>query len=210
MEDRDARVAWFLAEILPHEAVLRNRLRRMAVPISDIEDVAAESLARAYGYDAWQSVDNGKSFLFHIARNLVFDTARRHTLVQFDLIAEMDDLALADEQPSPETVACDRQRLAIVRTALAALPPVYQELVRLLRFEENSIEAVAKQLGMSGSSVEKRLASALVLLKEAMAKRDRTASMAFAASRRSATAVARQPHLKTRRPRISSVRAAGE
>lgn len=172
MEDREARSAWFMAEILPHRAALKSRLRRMDVPAADLDDFTAEALARAYGCGGWRDVERGQSFLFHIARNLVFDAARRRTVIQFDALADLTDLVLVDIQPSPETVVSDRQRLNIVRAAVQELPPSYREIFRLRRLEDVPTEETARRLGLSVSAVEKRLAIALLLLKDAIANRD--------------------------------------
>jgi len=85
-----AKLEWFKAVILPQEAALRGRLRRILPANQELEDMVAEVLARAYATDNWENVTTGRAYLFTIARNLVIDTARRNKVVSFETIADLE------------------------------------------------------------------------------------------------------------------------
>jgi RNA polymerase sigma-70 factor (ECF subfamily) len=70
MEDRAARLAWFKTTVLPHEGFVRSRLRRLCPAGFDIDNLVAESLARAYAAKDFSRITAGRSYLFTIARNL--------------------------------------------------------------------------------------------------------------------------------------------
>ena len=70
-----AKLEWFKTVILPQEAALRGRLRRILPSTHELEDMVAEVLARAYATENWENVTTGRAYLFTIARNLVIDTA---------------------------------------------------------------------------------------------------------------------------------------
>ena len=70
-----AKLEWFKTVILPQEAALRGRLRRILPSAHELEDMCAEVMARAYATDNWENVTTGRAYLFTIARNLVIDTA---------------------------------------------------------------------------------------------------------------------------------------
>ena len=72
-----ARLNWFKAEILPHEAALRARLRRVMPRRADIDNIVAEAMARAFATEDFGRVTSGRGWLFRVARNLVIDEARR-------------------------------------------------------------------------------------------------------------------------------------
>ena len=78
MSDRAERIAWFMAGVLPHKASLRRFLRRTGAPDIDLDDLVSEALTRTYATEDWSRITNGRSYLFTIARNLVFDAARQH------------------------------------------------------------------------------------------------------------------------------------
>ena len=90
MQGVRAKLEWFKAVILPQEAALRGRLRRILPANQELEDMVAEVLARAYATDNWENVTTGRAYLFTIARNLVIDTARRNKVVSFETIADLE------------------------------------------------------------------------------------------------------------------------
>ena len=85
-----AKLEWFKTVILPQEAALRGRLRRILPSTHELEDMVAEVLARAYATENWENVTTGRAYLFTIARNLVIDTARRNKVVSFETIADLE------------------------------------------------------------------------------------------------------------------------
>ncbi len=172
MSERDARLAWFKAVILPHEAALRRQLRREGAALGDIDDLVAEALARAYQVDDWARVDQGRSYLFSIARNLVLDAARRHKVVAFDTFADLDVLNLADERASVESGAIARDELQRLQRAVDRLPPRPRQVFLLRRLEGLRVEEVADRLSLSVSTVEKHFARAMAALTEAMAEHE--------------------------------------
>lgn len=78
-----ARLDWFKAEVLPHEAALRARLRRVMPRRADIDNIVAEALARAFATENFARVTSGRAWLFRVARNLVIDEARRAQIIGF-------------------------------------------------------------------------------------------------------------------------------
>lgn len=172
MNDRDARLAWFKAVILPHEAALRRQLRREGAEPGDIDDLVAEALARAYQVEDWARIDLGRSYLFSIARNLVLDAARRNKVVAFDTFADLEVLNLADERASVESVAIARDELRRLQKAVDRLPPRPRQVFLLRRLDGLRMEAVADRLSLSVSTVEKHFARAMALLTDAMAEHD--------------------------------------
>jgi|GEM_PF-181049 len=174
MSDRDDRIAWFKATILPHEPVLRRHLRRIGVNGMEIEidDIVAEALARAYEIEDCSRIDRGRSYLFSIARNLVLDAARRRKIVAFDTFADVDALNLVDEQASVEATVTAREELRRLQKAVDRLPPRPREVFLLRRIEDLTVEQVAVRLSISVSTVEKHFTRAMVQLTEAMAEHD--------------------------------------
>lgn len=169
VSDRDERIAWFKAVVLPHEAPLRRHLRRTGAPQSEIDDLVAEALTRAYASADPRRIEHGRSYLFAIARNLILDAARRNKVVAFDAIADLEALNLPDGQPSPEAAVTARDELRVLQAAVDRLPPRAREVFILRRIESLSLIEVADRLGLSVSTVEKHLARAMADLTKAMA-----------------------------------------
>jgi RNA polymerase sigma-70 factor (ECF subfamily) len=63
-----AKLDWFKTVILPQEAALRGRLRRILPSTHELEDMVAEVLTRAYATENWENVTTGRAYLFKIGR----------------------------------------------------------------------------------------------------------------------------------------------
>lgn len=170
MVDLATRIDWFKASILPHERALRARLKRSsAAAEADLDDFVSEALVRAYGAEDWASVDNGRHFLFRIARNVVIDHARRSALVAFD---SLDECGGHDQEPDRRTEAAisARDELRQVQRAIEAMPPQCRRVFVLRRVHERSIGEIAAEMELSVSTVEKHLGKAVSLLARAIAE----------------------------------------
>jgi RNA polymerase sigma factor (sigma-70 family) len=160
MNERSEKTAWFKAVILPHEPELRRRLWRMRGP--DVDDVVAETLARAYAIGNWRRIDRGRAFVFQILRNLLVDAARRNNIVSIDFMADLETLHLGDGRPSPEAVTSARDELRQLQKAIDTLPPQARRVFLLRRVQELSPQEIAADMKLSVSTVEKHLAKAML------------------------------------------------
>jgi RNA polymerase sigma-70 factor (ECF subfamily) len=165
MEDASAdRRRWFKAVILPHEATVRARLRRLCPAGFDVENLVAESLCRAYAAKDFDRIDAGRGYLFAIARNLLLDAMRRETIVSLDFVADLD--ILSDDSLEASLTARDELRRLL--GAVASLPPQCRRVFILRRIYEHSPREIAARMGLSVSTVEKHLAKGISLVVEAL------------------------------------------
>jgi RNA polymerase sigma factor (sigma-70 family) len=166
-----AKLEWFKTVILPQEAALRGRLRRILPSTHELEDMVAEVLARAYATENWENVTTGRAYLFTIARNLVIDTARRNKVVSFETIA---DLELLGGENNIEAQLHAREALRQVEAIVESLPPQCRRVFILRRIHEKSMLEIADEMSLSVSTVEKHLAKAIAIVMRAWAEREET------------------------------------
>ncbi|MDX3909096.1 MAG: sigma-70 family RNA polymerase sigma factor [Sphingobium sp.] len=164
-----AKLEWFKTTLLPHEAALRGRLRRILPPTQELEDTVAEVLARAYATENWEPVTAGRAYLFTIARNLVIDNARRNKIVSFETIA---DLELLQSDTGLEGQLHARDALRQVEIIVEALPIQCRRVFVLRRIHEKSMGEIAEEMGLSVSTVEKHLAKAIAMVMRAWSQRE--------------------------------------
>lgn len=100
-------------------------------------------------------------FLFATARNLLKDRARAKSTRDATLSVAMDMTVLACPKPQPEQTLDGKEQLAVLDAALRDLSPKCRAVLVLYRFDELSHGAIADQLGISVSMVEKYLKRAL-------------------------------------------------
>ena len=166
-----AKLDWFKTVILPQEAALRGRLRRILPSTHELEDMVAEVLARAYATANWENVTTGRAYLFTIARNLIIDTARRNKVVSFETIA---DLELLQGDNNIEAQLHAREALRQVEAIVESLPAQCRRVFILRRIHERSMIEIAAEMSLSVSTVEKHLAKAIAIVMRAWAEREET------------------------------------
>jgi RNA polymerase sigma factor (sigma-70 family) len=121
--------------VVPHEADLRARLRRMAVPVQKISDIVQDAYLRISKLDSVAHIQSGRAYFFTTARMALLEHIRRDKIVRIDSMTEMEALSLADEAPGPERQVSARQELARVRALITALPDRCREIFELRRIQ---------------------------------------------------------------------------
>lgn len=159
------RLDWFKAVILPHEAALRGRMRRVMRQSVDVEDVVAEVLTRAYATAQFDRITSGRSYLFQIARNLLIDEARRAKIVTMD---EISDLNLVADTLSAERMLQARDQLRRLEAIIDTLPPQCRRAFVLRRVHDRSVKEIALDMGLSVFTVDKHIARATLKIMQAL------------------------------------------
>ena len=167
VNDVTERFKWFKDTVLPHQEVLRRKLRGMIPDGYDLDDLVAESLARAYAADGWSKITNSRQYLFRIARNLLIDAARRNSVVSFDFVADLESL---QSDSSTERGLTARDELRRIQRIIDTLPSQCKRVFILRRIHDQSLGGIAGEMGLSVSTVEKHLAKAVMLIARAMAE----------------------------------------
>jgi RNA polymerase sigma factor (sigma-70 family) len=132
---------------------------------SAAEDVTASAFERAYRRQRTynSSRDSERAWLFGIARNAALDELRRRKR-SAALTADPEDV----EAAAPEDAADAALRRAVVRTALAGLPPRERELIALKFHAGLDNAELAAVLGVSVSNAGTMLHRAVTKLRKAL------------------------------------------
>jgi RNA polymerase sigma-70 factor (ECF subfamily) len=140
------------------------RLFRMVSCRDTAEDLAQETYIRVA-----RAVDQGRvehlpSFLFQTGRNLALDHLRHER--RGDRLLDRSNFedqvrTLASPTPSPEQTTSDRQSVELLFQALQELPERTRRIFYLARVEGVSYPEIARQMGISESTVYKDMRLAL-------------------------------------------------
>ena len=172
MDEVRAKLNWFKSVILPHQAALRARLRRIGPQSGELDDMVSEVLTRAYANPGWRNVDHGRAYLFTVARNLIIDQARRDKIVSFVHIVELDLLRSGHDL---ESQLCARDELRRLHALVDTLPRQCRRAFLLRRVHDKSVIEIADEMGLSVSTVEKHLGKAIRLVMRALAEQEELA-----------------------------------
>lgn len=163
---------WFIDEVLPFEArylaMARRFSARSAAGGDEAADLVHDVYARVLASEGWRFIDDPRAYVLTMIRNLGIQKIRRARIVVMETLAGAEGALSDSETPDPFEQVSGRQRLGLALDALKALPPRCREVVELRRLHDLSSRDIARRLGLSLSTVEKRLARGMVLMAQAI------------------------------------------
>ena len=160
-DDLSERARWLARNILPHEALIRARLRDLSVYHLDIEDVLQETYTRILSIASLETILYPKQYAVQTARAIVIDYVRHSRVVSIAYTGSLELLALPVQEASAEERLEFRAEVAAVAEALAQLPDRNRETLIMRRIEGLSQKEVAKRLKVSEKSVERYMTDAV-------------------------------------------------
>lgn len=164
---------WMIEEVLPHEPQYLAVARRLTRNDDEAADLVQEAMVKLLAVDGWAAIANPRTYAIRSIHNLAFGRMRRAKIVEFQQLSEIDSLELVDEAPDAFRVAAGRDQLARLSNALAAMPERCRTVLVRRRFQDEAPSDIADDLGISLSTLEKRLRRALHLLGRALEPGDR-------------------------------------
>ena len=161
-----------------HSTTLVRFLARRMSSREDAEDIAQAAFIRLYTLDDPGKLSNAKAFLFQVAANMSIDQLRRKVLHQNYL--EREGAKAPSTGPMQVSVQIEnipleremeaKQTLSFIYASLASLPQNPRQAFILNRAKGLTYGEIAKQMGVSVSSVEKYILEALKHLRSALAE----------------------------------------
>lgn len=152
-------------------------LIRMVKNKDDAEDLTLMTFGKAFRYlDKYTPKYAFSTWLYRIALNNSIDFMRvKNNMPQYfeeDLYTSnttsMVDQSEDNMQRTPEEEVIDKQRLQLLRAAVAELPDKYRKVIELRYYEDLAYEDIAERLGLSLSNVKIQIMRAKQMLAELM------------------------------------------
>ncbi|MBI3435035.1 MAG: sigma-70 family RNA polymerase sigma factor [Proteobacteria bacterium] len=165
----------FEAMALPHMDAAHSLAFWLVRSRPDAEDIVQDAYLRAFrAFDSFAG-DNFKAWLLTIVRNLAYrwHSVRQKSanVISLDEVLHARDeggpgaMQLASGAPSVEALLIGAAEQALVRKALAELPPVFREVIVLREIEGLSYQDIADVAGVPTGTVMSRLSRARGQLK---------------------------------------------
>lgn len=158
--DRDA-FGWLVQR--ETASVHRACLRILGDP-HDAEEIAQEAFVTAFrSLGTYRGEAPLRAWLLRIATRLAFRrAARRRPAVDLDALPER---LLEEPRSDPASLALTRERHAAIRSAVAALPGTYREVVALRFFGELALGEISEVTGRPLNTVKTHLRRGLERLR---------------------------------------------
>lgn len=155
---------WLARNVLPHEALIRARLRDLCLYDLDIEDVIQEMYAKLLMQASLESIRFPRQYALLTARAIVVDHIRHSRVVSITSSGSLETLDVPEPQATGEERVEFREEVQAVIAALDQLPKLCRETLILRRVEGLPQKEVAKRLGISEKTVEKHMANGVKML----------------------------------------------
>ena len=158
------RTQWFLRNILPHEPALRSWLARRQPIGLETDDIIQQAYAILADLETVEDIRFPRAYLFQVARSVITSHVRRARVVSIHTMDDLTQLDQADDCPSPERIAIDRDQLRRLAQAIGAMPAKTQEAFILRRVEGLSQREISARMAISENTVEKHISKGLRFL----------------------------------------------
>jgi len=124
---------------------------------ADAKDVVQEVFLRAFrAWDSFRQDSNPKTWIFHIARNYIYDLLRKkRTEATFQ----------QTHQPDLSDVSVSLDTLVELEDAVEQLPPAYRQVFTLRCIQDLTVEETASILGWSQGKIKTTLHRAIKKLR---------------------------------------------
>jgi RNA polymerase sigma-70 factor (ECF subfamily) len=158
---------WFAEEVFPYEARFHAAARRFSQTPEEAEDLVQEAYARLFALDGWNAIGNPPGYVTQMLRHIAIERIRRQRIVRFQQLADVDHQAVVDEAALPDRVAAGKEAVDRLGERIARLPDRFREVFVRRRINGESSSDIARDLGISQSTFEKRLARAIEIVSRA-------------------------------------------
>lgn len=164
-------VAWVSANVIPFEAELRARLRRLCRSHAEIDDLVQDMYYRILKTESIEHIREPRAFVMQTAKNILVDRYRREAVVSIEAVADLEMLDIEDSSPSTERVALARAELKWLLGLVANLPERCREVFSARKIYGLSQRETADSLGISENIVEKEMMKGGKLVSEMIKSR---------------------------------------
>jgi len=139
-----------------HMSALKRYISRLIGNGHDVEDVMQEAFLRAYNAESGKAIDQPKSYLFRVAKNVALNQLRQKTRRPTDYLEDIEspnEDILAGEWTLEDNLMA-QQALTIHCAAVASLPPKCRKVYLMRKVYGMSYKEIAETLEITVSTVE--------------------------------------------------------
>jgi len=146
---------------LQHKSVLVAYMSRFLLKSEDVEDILQETFLKTLEASKTKDIETPKSFLFIVARNIIFNRLKRKSKLVMTEISEVDERYLASRTVSADNKLHQKRKLQVFLKAADDLPPQCRRVFLMRKLLGKSQAEISSELGISKSTVERHITNAL-------------------------------------------------
>jgi RNA polymerase sigma factor (sigma-70 family) len=157
MVDDEALNFWFVREVLPLEPALTTYVRRNWKSAEDVFELRQDIYEHALIGARRELPINTRAYMYTLARNHLINQAKRARIVSFEIVADLDGVAMDRDFFETERSLTARDELRHAKIGIDKLPPRCREVVRLRMVDGLSTQEAAEALGVSVETIRQQL-----------------------------------------------------
>ncbi len=159
--DPAARADAFARQAAAMRGPLTTYFRRRVRNAGEVEDLVQDVFLRLAVRGAPEDTDHAGAYVFQIAASVLADRYRRRAVRHADHHVVLDPDLHGEEDFGPDRIYAGKQALNAAAAALMTMPERTRMIFLLRRIDGLRHRAIASQLGLSVSAVEKHMARAI-------------------------------------------------
>lgn len=129
--------------------------------IDKAEDILQETFVKLWDNCGRVEFDKVKSYLYTVASNMFLNLVKHEKVVH----KHQQSIRHQHTNESPEFIMLEKEFMEKLQRTIDSLPEKQREVFLLNRIEKKTYKEIAAQLGISVKAVEKRMHSALLVLR---------------------------------------------
>lgn len=151
-----------------NELVIRRIVAKYRSGREDVEDLMQETFIKCFAADLKETIRDPKAFVLRVAKNVAISEAKRKRHSTTIIVEDYECLEVYDgkETVSLENQLYDRRQLSCFSMVVAELPAEQRQALAMRKVEGLKFKQIATRLDVSVSTVEKRVAAALLFCQD--------------------------------------------
>jgi len=148
-----------------HEKSIKRIFARDCRRSEDIKGYAQETFIKALAAETKIDIQKPKAFLFPVAKNLALSALNIKVNASTDHLKDSGgtEVLIDEREVSIENQTDGQRKFAVASKVIAGLPEYHRQALLMHKVEKLKFKQIATRLNVSLSTLEKRVATALVL-----------------------------------------------
>jgi len=156
---------------MEHRSILMAYLARFLIRREDVEDIMQETYVSTVEASSKRPINSPRSYLFIVARNLIYKQLRSQSKQRLLDISEIDESHMISPDTPADEKVFRKAQMEIFLEAVNSLPAQCRRVFLMRKMKGMAHRDIAKELRISTSTVERHITNALTRCQEIMSKK---------------------------------------
>ena len=153
-----------------YKSALKYFISSYVVDSRDVEDVCQETFLRTYKSSLDKHIQQPKSFMFRVAKNLIISDFRKASTQLNEYVEDIDLIESRVDLDNLEENALAQEKLGIMCETIASLPNKCRQAVVMRKVYGLSTKDIAKRMNISTITVSNYITKGMCAYNDAVTK----------------------------------------